>query len=172
MNTGDAVKFVYVRGNTLPQVVDPATIYFIEGSKQVYVGSNLVASHTVVDSQLDAYSHNPLENSVIYQSLLLKGTMVVKTTAEWNSTPSAKSEKDVIYVYSDYKQTPTGYIPGFKLGDGMAYIVDLPFSAQDLYEHINNMDIHVTPEEKEFWNSKVRCFMSAVVDDQLIFTTN
>lgn len=172
MNTGDAVKFVYVTGNSLPSTIDPATIYFIQGSQQLYIGDKLIASHTNVDTTIDATSSNPLENSAIYQALLLKGTLVVKTTAEWNATPGQLSEEGTIYVYSDYKQTSSGqYIPGYKLGDGKAYIVDLPFSTQELYEHINNLNIHVTPEEKAFWNNKVRCFVSPLSDSDLIFTT-
>lgn len=42
---GNALKFVYVpTGKSLPDTRDDSTIYFDEGNKQLYVGSNLIAS--------------------------------------------------------------------------------------------------------------------------------
>ena len=38
-------------------------------------------------------------------------------------------------------------------------------------DHINNNDIHVTLEEKEFWNNKVRAYYSQVEDETIVFTT-
>ena len=50
-------------------------------------------------------------------------------------------------------------IPGIKVGDGMAYVQDLPFIDGDLrdrlLDHVNNMEIHATIGEKMFWNNKI-----------------
>ena len=107
----------------------------------------------------------------------------IKTTEEWNGDISLISQKGVIYVYSDYiiEETESGEKinnPGIKIGDGLAYIVDLPFIngyiEKELLKHINNSNIHVTLDEKNFWNNKFRCYISTKNNDQqnLIFTTD
>ena len=63
------------------------------------------------------------------------------------------------------------YIPGIKIGDGLAYLIDLPFTDSELIDHINNTTIHVTAEEKNFWNNKNRVFISPQDEENLIFTT-
>ena len=95
------------------------------------------------------------------------------TTATWNSRPQLISEKGYIYIYSDYRQNEQGQnIPAMKVGDGSAYLIDMPFSDDIIYDHIQDEMIHVTPAEKDFWNNKVRCYLSEVQDDNLIFTTH
>lgn len=50
------------------------------------------------------------------------------------------------------------YVPGVKIGDGRAYVQDLPFLheiPQEIWDHIYNTDIHVTPEDKAFWGDKI-----------------
>lgn len=90
-----------------------------------------------------------------------------KTKEQWNINPSILSEKDVLYIYTNYKKIQKEeeeiIIPGLKFGDGKSYLIDLPFindisnnSFEDiLLEHINNKTIHVTQEEKIFWNNKL-----------------
>ena len=70
-------------------------------------------------------------------------------------------------VYSDYStETVNGMlvdIPNFKVGDGLAYVPDLPFVGDDLREtlsmHLLDTAAHITPAERAFWNAKVRCYM-------------
>lgn len=82
------------------------------------------------------------------------------TTSEWNSTPGLVSEKNHIYVYTDH-QTKTDEegniinIPGIKVGDGLAYLIDLPFTDTLYAEHILNKTIHIDQQERETWNNKV-----------------
>ena len=92
------------------------------------------------------------------------------TKAEWNEKLYLISKKSTIYVYTDYKIIPPEeeggvptYVQGIKIGDGKAYLIDLPFIAGDyetleknLTEHVSNTSIHVTSEEKAFWNNKSR----------------
>lgn len=93
------------------------------------------------------------------------------TTETWNSQPQYQSLRGYIYIYSDWKKDAAGNnICGIKIGDGNAYLIDLPFQDDMLFAHIEDATIHVTPEEKEFWNKKVRCYM-ADNNTQLIFTT-
>ena len=94
------------------------------------------------------------------------------TTDGWNSLTGYISEEGIVYVYSDYMQNEKGEnIPGFKVGDGLAYLADLPFSDNLMVKHINNLDIHVTLEEKQFWNNKVRAYHKTNTEN-IVFTTN
>lgn len=96
------------------------------------------------------------------------------TTDEWNAQPSLKARAGAIYIYTD-KQTDEqdNPIPSFKIGDGTSFLIDMPFGDKLFWEHINDGTIHVTAEEKEFWNNKVRCQVDGEVSGEaLIFTTN
>ena len=94
------------------------------------------------------------------------------TTQGWNSNPSFIGEKDMIYIYTDYQQDQNGNnVPGIKIGDGMAYLIDSPFIDTSIMNHINDHSIHITDEQRNFWNDKVRCYHSNVDDQMLIFTT-
>lgn len=51
------------------------------------------------------------------------------STEYWNTHPTIVSMKGTIYIYSDYSKDPEGRdIAAFKVGDGNAYLIDLPFS--------------------------------------------
>lgn len=92
-------------------------------------------------------------------------TTLFNTTEGWDADRSIVSEEGVLYVYTDYQQYDDGQgnvydIAGFKFGDGNAYLIDLPFLTT-LYDiHIGNNDIHITPEEREFWNNKNRAYVN------------
>ena len=53
--------------------------------------------------------------------------VVSNTTDGWNSQPQLIASKDVIYVYTDYKIVDDTEVPNIKIGDGKAYLIDLPF---------------------------------------------
>ena len=90
-------------------------------------------------------------------------TALYDTKENWDSIPSFIPKKGQLIVY-------TGY--GVKIGDGNAYLIDLPFAEETLYnqltEHVNNNDIHVTAEKKEFWDNKLN-IVSNIVDETLVF---
>jgi len=99
--------------------------------------------------------------------------VLYNTTATWNSQPSLVSAQGFIYVYTDYKKNDQNQdIAGLKFGDGSAYLIDLPFIDEVLYEHLNDNIKHITQQEREFWNNKVRCYQDPNNPDNLIFTTN
>ena len=120
-----------------------------------------------------------LENDVIIDAEI-DGVIVIHsgdakvyyaTTAVWNSQPDRLSEAGSLYVYSDYTQDEHQQnIPAVKVGDGLAYIVDLPFTSDILYDHVRNQVIHVTQADKDKWNAKVRCYMDG--ENNLVFTTD
>ena len=97
--------------------------------------------------------------------------LYVATTAEWDSNKFLIGAKDVVYVYTDHLTNEKGEpVPGFKVGDGLAYLIDLPFNDDLFIKHINNSGIHVTEEEKEFWNNKVTAYINAGNPEELVLT--
>lgn len=105
------------------------------------------------------------------------GKIVSGNTDWWDAQRNLVGVKDTVYIYNDYqtyeRQDGTVVnIPGIKIGDGKAFLIDTPFIDQLSMDHINNHDIHITPEERAFWNNKVRAYYSEVQDNTLIFTTH
>ena len=83
------------------------------------------------------------------------------------------SEPNAVYIYTNHSTDSQGRnVPAYKIGDGNAYLIDLPYSTTLLEEHINDTTVHITDAERNFWNNKVRCFYSTIEEDNLIFTTN
>lgn len=95
------------------------------------------------------------------------------TTEHWNAQVQLVAERGHIYVYSDYMQVEDKVLPAIKIGDGTTYLIDLPFVSGDSTlwtNHIHNNIRHITDDERNFWNDKVTCFISAVDAEHLIFT--
>lgn len=84
-----------------------------------------------------------------------------KTSAEWAQLTTLQSVKGEIYIYSDAGEDADGNpAPKIKIGDGNAYVVDLPFVDADAH------DIRITDAMIASWNDKVSV---RVAGDQLIF---
>lgn len=111
-------------------------------------------------------------------------------TENWNKATSFIPLEGEIIIYTDYSsyeteeygEKVTKYIPNIKIGDGKAYVTDLPFIDKDLRDkllkHIEDEEIHVTLGEKAFWNNKVNIddayetIHEELVDETLIFNRN
>lgn len=107
----------------------------------------------------------------------IKGKILTNTVAGWNSQLQLQSELNTIYVYSDYAMTTdehgqTVFVPGVKIGDGKAFLVDLPFADVLMDDHIHDTDVHITPEERRIWNNKVSVYVPSALSEDLIFTTS
>lgn len=103
------------------------------------------------------------------------GNVIIKSSDEWAETPELVSDKGTIYVYMDKDESGNITDVKFKIGDGVAFVVDVPFvspSKNEFDSHINNTDVHVTPAEKEAWNNKWRGYLSTAEGENLVFTTN
>lgn len=95
----------------------------------------------------------------------------VATTEEWNAQPDLIGEKDVVYVYTDRSVNADGDpIPGFKVGDGLAYLIDQPFNNDLSMRHINDSTVHITEGERLFWNNKVTAYINALDQEELVFS--
>lgn len=79
------------------------------------------------------------------------------TKEHWDANIGLISEQGAIYIY-----TEEGKDPRMKIGDGLAYLIDLPFV----------VDVRVTPADKEFWNNKVSAYLNQTDTEELIFSTN
>jgi hypothetical protein len=94
------------------------------------------------------------------------------TTANWATKTTLVSKKGEIYVYSDHDTVDGHYVPGIKIGDGLAFVIDLPFLDEPLYEHINDISCHVSAADRDLWNNKHRAYTDVNVPETLIFTTD
>lgn len=106
------------------------------------------------------------------------------STANWNAARGFVPLEGELIIYDDYqpsyilnidgtyrldnegnpitrkdKDGNVLYAPGIKIGDGKAFVQDLPFIDDELraklIAHLNDTQIHVTLQDKEFWNNKV-----------------
>lgn len=133
--------------------------------------------------------YNSLENRPQINSVTLEGNLTAQdlgftnvyydTKANWNAKPRIIAEKAAIYIYSDagtiYDENDEPIsVAGIKVGDGTSYLIDMPYITDEmaamLLRHITNTEIHLTEEEKEFWNNKVTCFLDREDLENLIFS--
>lgn len=95
------------------------------------------------------------------------------TKEEWNSHPDIIATAGVMYVYSDYKVIDGVTYSNFKIGDGTSFLIDLPFGSIDMTfaevieklaevveEHVADSEIHVSAEDRMFWDNKVTAYIS------------
>lgn len=119
----------------------------------------------------------------IKHNLNNKMTYYSRTKSDWDSDRALISEKDVLYIYSDYKVIQKDgqeiYLPGLKIGDGLSYLIDLPFiNAQNeaeiqrlqnlILDHMNNKIAHIQSGEREFWNNKLNYQLKSQ-EENLVF---
>ena len=117
-------------------------------------GNELIGNKTLLDLGLAQYTVD-------------FGKVMYHTKAEWESMTQLMSEEGAIYIYLDEYEDGDELIPAIKIGDGLAYVIDLPFIDQIYAKHIINNQIHITAEEREKWDNKVTCYASG---ERVIFT--
>ena len=95
------------------------------------------------------------------------------TTENWNRKRNFIPLRGEVIIYTDAGQMEDDFgntinVPKIKIGDGLAYLIDLPFVGNDvryqilreLRDHSENALIHVSTEDREFWNNKLNYTMS------------
>lgn len=145
--------------------------------KELKVGSSL---YEIVDEWARANKQNTLVSgtnikTINGQSVLGSGNLSItgdktysNTVSGWNAQTSLISEKNAIYVYTDYDTDENGnVVPGIKIGDGLAYLIDMPFVDAVMQEHMQNTVIHVTQGDKDNWNNK--CSVQYMGDERIQF---
>lgn len=96
------------------------------------------------------------------------------TTENWNAQINLIGLAGHIYVYTDYSLVDGQYIPAIKIGDGISYLIDNPIiigNAAVIDEHIHNSIVHITDEERTFWNNKMRAY-TIDNEEKIVFTTD
>ena len=97
----------------------------------------------------------------------------INTTANWDADKSYVPDAGVLIIYTDGATEGDKPVPKIKVGDGNAYLIDLPFSDIDiknlLDEHISNQTIHITDDERASWNDKVSISVNQA-NEEVIFT--
>ena len=127
--------------------------------------------------------YNLLHNKPSIEGVELKGNKTLEdlgierflydTTENWNAQVSLLSQQGTCYVYVDGDQDDQGnYIPRLKLGDGRAYLIDMPYLDGKYYEHVRDNVIHVSQADRDRWDNKVRVYVGDLDNENLIFTTN
>lgn len=140
-------------------------------------GANIVATIDATftnESDLNVTTSSEENIDISLGSVYSSGDCKVlyNTTAFWNDHPQTLAQKGYIYIYSDWKKTSDGKnIAGIKVGDGNAYLIDMPFTDEVWEDHVNDKVRHITEAERMFWNNKVRCYLNND-GDNVIFTTN
>lgn len=89
----------------------------------------------------------------------------IDTMAGWSGNANYIPQRNELIIYTDKysyeKDGETVYVPGIKMGDGTSYVVDLPFFLDAIYDafekHIKDTTLHITSEERTFWNNKLNC---------------
>lgn len=107
--------------------------------------------------------------------------MKTDTTENWSRTYGFRPFKGEIIIYSDYDSFldasgKTVQVPGIKVGDGNAYVQDLPFTTDGvaylIRQHIIDDQRHVSEEDRYFWNNKSSSYIVSLDegDNSLILT--
>ena len=155
---------------------DKANISLAEGEQLGLVLDNdeidiQMHDDDILDVTLDNYVQG-IGGTDDYEELINK-PIHVGMTGEWNAQKGLIGKKDHIYVYTDYETLDGVDIPALKIGDGKAYLIDIPFAdgnATALLDHVKNKIVHLTAEERAFWNNKVTCFLSQENAETVVFS--
>lgn len=131
----------------------------------------------------NALKNKPKINSVILEGEISAedlglGRVYYDTTSHWNAQGYLIAERSAIYIYSDYQyiDVDNDRIPvaGLKIGDGTSYLVDMPFvtdiASTVILNHIANSDVHITPQERDFWNNKVSSYIPSNDTENLVLS--
>lgn len=148
-------------------------------------GLNVPKTATVLEKDYNKLINKPQINGVeLIGNKTSQDLYIVSenTTAGWNSTPLYLPKLGEICVYTDHTtvQDDMGHditYPGIKIGDGNSYLIDMPFVGDDIRylllqrikSHEDNTIVHITQEERVFWNNKLNL---DVDDEELILNRN
>ena len=121
-------------------------------------------SNAVIDiSDYDRLRNRPQINcEVLTCDMTLESLHIVSenTVAGWEEQRMYVPRRGEIVIYTNYGEAEDGSpVPMIKVGDGNAYVTDLPFAdggiREELLSHIQDADRHITDAERAFWNRKL-----------------
>lgn len=172
MNVSEMQNTIALDVDVGNKLIDMSAVDIPSGAESVFV-----MKKDVIDA-LSPTSTNPVQSQAIYAALsnavsdleLQMPKIYFGLTQYWNAEATLVGEKNSIYIYTDYQQKDGQNIAGIKVGDGSSYLIDAPFLDVLYLDHINDSAIHVTAEEKEFWNNKVTAYYSLTDLETMILT--
>lgn len=144
--------------------LDPEGLaYFFARLKDIFVlsdGSQTIDYNKL--SGLPSINGVTIKGNLTAEDLSLSSSSI-NTSDGWNLKKTYVPKRGEIVIYLDRSIIDDIAYPGVKIGDGNAYVADLPFIGDDtmiallsaIRDHVGNLDIHVTSEEKERWNNKL-----------------
>ena len=146
------------------------------GYREKFLSAQISAA--VVSGRLNV--SNSMTGNLAFSGRAADAPIHYGTTDQWNSQPDLVGKKGHIYVYSDFGETEINgekvAVPNIKIGDGNAFLIDNPFltaTVDDIINlHITDTDVHISAEERDFWNEKVRCYIDPENPENVIFTTD
>ena len=107
------------------------------------------------------------------------GTVYYNTTDGWALQRDLVTEVGAVYIYSDVgtytdEMGQTFPVAGLKIGDGTSYLIDMPFvndsASAVVFDHVANRDIHITDDERRFWNNKVSSYVDDSDEENLVLS--
>lgn len=152
--------------------VGEGSLHGLTHVKQASLGGSVGASATLAGAKWGRIKGDINDQTDLIEKF---DRLHIDTTANWNAQADLIGKAGHIYVYSDYEVINGVAVPAFKVGDGLAYLIDTPFAdgnMSTINDHIQNGEIHITEEERLFWNNKVTCFLSQGDDETVVFTKN
>ena len=110
-----------------------------------------------------------LEGLKKYDALLKKHIPIFVTPDKVEIMKSIKPELGQLVIFTNLRERTksdgtTITSAGIIVGDGIKTIEQLPFIDWFYWDHINDKKIHVTEEQKTFWDNKISCD----VDDETL----
>ena len=107
-----------------------------------------------------------LEGLKKYHALLKEHFPIFCTTDDFENVKTIVLPTGHLFILTDLrsvqKTNPDGSkstitSAGIKVGDGNTTIEQLPYIDWFYWDHINDKKIHVTEEQKTFWDNKISC---------------
>lgn len=128
----------------------------------------------------DLPDQHPISSITNLSSILDSLKIENGTASYWQERRTYVPPKGTLVVFLDAKTISGGRtVSKLKIGDGKAYVVDLPYIDDDvmskLNEHVTNPIIHVTQTDRNRWDNKVSCYETYDPESEevhLIFTKN
>ena len=125
-----------------------------------------VTDYTLLENIPQINGHDLIGNQTGYELGLQD--ICVGTTQHWRDQISFIPGAGQIVIYTDYRTIEDGEggtknVPGLKIGDGVAYGIDLPFLGEyetemiitSLNAQIQNQEIHVSASDRLRWDKKI-----------------
>ena len=119
-----------------------------------------------------------LQNNITLQQLGLRN-IYYGTKQYWDSQPDLIAAEGAIYIYKDYfvrydEHDNAISSPALKIGDGLSYLIDMPITVSDVsdivLEHINNAVMHVSENDRTFWDNKSSAYLEPDVSETLVLS--